>query len=269
MIHLIRNMAFGDVLWLEPVVRYLTERDHRVNVVTYFPTIFDGFPSPLLSVNHLHPLPEEHLLIHMNYEETPSRHILESYRANANAPDMELTYPRLYLSEAEKQPPVSGKYVVLHLEKNPYVNHRNVYGVQWEKVVDAIEQLGMRTIQISKSRTAIYGQWEPLSDWREMMSLIYHAKYFIGIDSGPSHIATAFGIPSLLFFGSVNPAYRHLPTFRGIFLQGFCEYPQCYHKVISPRGQPCRFVGDTGIPPCCVHTTDKVIETFLQLQSMF
>jgi len=40
---------------------------------------------------------------------------------------------------------------------------------------------------------------------RRTMSLISGAKLFIGNDSGPAHIAAAFGVPSLVFFGASDP----------------------------------------------------------------
>jgi ADP-heptose:LPS heptosyltransferase len=100
------------------------------------------------------------------------------------------------------------------------------------------------------------------------MQLINHCRLFIGLDSGPSHIAASLGKPSLIFFSSVNPAFRHFAeNFHGVFLQQPCEFAGCYHEVTGGKGQPCRFVGDAGIPPCTVHTAESVINaiaTFLE-----
>ena len=95
---------------------------------------------------------------------------------------------------------------------------------------------------------------------REMISLINGSSFFIGIDSGPSHIAASLGIPALIFFGAVNPSYRHFSQlFKGSFLQQYCEFAGCYHEQVSATGVECRLVGDNGIPKCSLHTTEYVI----------
>jgi len=43
----------------------------------------------------------------------------------------------------------------------------------------------------------------PLAD---VKSLIAATQLFIGNDSGPAHIAAAFGVPSVVLFGSSDPA---------------------------------------------------------------
>src|SRR5262249_61987515 len=42
----------------------------------------------------------------------------------------------------------------------------------------------------------------PLSEVKSLMS---GAQLFIGNDSGPAHIAAAFGVPSVVLFGPSNP----------------------------------------------------------------
>jgi ADP-heptose:LPS heptosyltransferase len=43
----------------------------------------------------------------------------------------------------------------------------------------------------------------PLAD---VISLMAVAQLFVGNDSGPAHIAAAFGVPSIVLFGPSNPA---------------------------------------------------------------
>lgn len=264
MINLIRLRGFGDVIWVEPVVRRLIDLGKQVNVLTLNPEALLHFPSPNFHLNKKIGSYLSEPIHFMNYENTPKRHILESYRSAARVSEMELSYPRIYLTEQEKVPLLNGRYVVLHLEPTDQ-NFRKVHGVEWDRVVGEIRKRGLEVIQISLKNEQIYGTRIPLKNWRQIMSLIYHAAYFIGCDSGPSHIAASLNIPSLLFFGSVNPAYRHLSSFRGLFLQGTCLHQHCYHEVISICGQPCRIVGDAGEPPCCTFTTKKVLEAIDRL----
>lgn len=266
MIHIHRLYGFGDVLWIEPIVRHFLQHGQKVNVLTPYYEIFENYPSPHLLLNEmfLYSSNDKIIDLNMSYEKNTHIHFLEAFRMAAGVPEMELSYPRLHLSDEEKKPLVCGDYIVLHLEKNR-CNFRNVYGIEWEKVINHLKSLGMKVVQISQSGENIFGEHLTMKNWRQIMTLIYRAKYFIGIDSGPSHIAAAFGIPALLFFGSVNPAYRHLKTFKGIFLQGFCKHPHCFHEDIC--GKPCKIVGNKGIPPCCRQTTEKVLEALHALMT--
>ena len=97
------------------------------------------------------------------------------------------------------------------------------------------------------------------------MSLVYNADLFIGHDSGPSHIAAALEIPSVIFFGSVNPYFRHLDNNKKVFMQSPCPFAHCYHEIPNSLGQPCRLVGHREAPPCCIHTTDQVIEAITKV----
>ena len=279
MLHIKRHMAFGDVLWIEPVVRHFLNLSHKVNVVTSYPEVFENSPHLGLTVNNslrynvdyaldrvrgLMNFKKHVINLDLAYELHPKMHILEAYFKAAKINPIELSYPRIYLTNLEKQAIIPGDYVVLHIEEN-LRNSRNVYSVDWNKVIAYFKSLGIDVVQISKNRNNIYGRWIETKNFREVMSLIYNSKYFIGLDSGPSHIAAAFGIPSIIFFGSINPAFRHLKSFKGIFLQSSCEYAHCYHEVVG-CGPPCRIVGDKGIPKCCTHTTEEIIEAIDQLR---
>ena len=43
----------------------------------------------------------------------------------------------------------------------------------------------------------------------EMMSLLRGAEVFVGNDSGPAHVAAAFGVPCVVIFGSSNSRVWH------------------------------------------------------------
>lgn len=268
MIHIKRTRAIGDVIWTEPIVRHFTDQGKRVNIVTHYPEIFENYPSEHLVINE--PIFQENrkkadsfenrfVDLDMAYEENPKMHILQAYQKQALIQGMDLCYPKLHLSKEEQRSLFSQDYAVLHLERNS-LNFRNVYGIDWQEVVGFLQKLGLIVLQISHIGKDTYGQWVQTESLRKIMSVIYNSKLFIGLDSGPSHIAASLGIPSILFFGSVNPRFRHLHSFNGIILQSPCPSAHCYHEVISHRGQPCRFVNHHEAPPCCIQSTGKVLE---------
>jgi len=101
---------------------------------------------------------------------------------------------------------------------------------------------------------------------RELIALCYHASYFIGIDSGPSHIAASLQIPSLIFFGAINPFNRHFPElFRGILLKQPCEYDDDQTAALDKRCISCKRSNDPNTALCCVYSTEEVLSKIQQL----
>lgn len=70
----------------------------------------------------------------------------------------------------------------------------------------------------------------------ELMALMKHFRLFVTNDSGPMHIATAFGVPTLAIFG---------PTTKEL---GFFPYGEG-NRVVEVKGLPCR--------PCALHGGKK------------
>ncbi|MCL2888066.1 MAG: lipopolysaccharide heptosyltransferase II [Elusimicrobia bacterium] len=70
----------------------------------------------------------------------------------------------------------------------------------------------------------------------DLMALMRHFKLFITNDSGPMHIATAFGVPTLAIFGPTTKELGFFPYGKG-------------HRVIEVKGLECR--------PCALHGGKK------------
>ncbi len=274
-VYVVRKRALGDVLWIEPVVRQLAATNKKVIVYTKYPDLFLNYPlsnvvfkSKIGFFEKLLWKAESFLKaslfvidLEMASEKNPRIHFLHAYQQKAGLP-MVMEYPKLYLSKEESKPAATSqrKYVLLHLESLTDKNYRKVYGVNWEDITKNLESKGFLIVQIGKESLNIPGTIHVKTSIREMISLINKSSFFIGIDSGPSHIASALGIPSLIFFGAVNPDLRHFRNlFKGYFLQQYCEYAGCYHETISVSGPSCRLVGDGGIPKCSLHTTEYVL----------
>ena len=281
MIHIVRNNAFGDVLWVEPVARHFIDKGNIVNILTWKHEVFNNYPSDRLYVNHPLPkwqksilkrvsIPGLPKLINLNgaYESRPQVHFLQAYFDKAGITDTPLSPPKLYLNNKEKISLYSEKYVVLHIETHS-INSRNVYGVNWTQVVKYLQNKGIKVIQLSKSGANVFCERYDAKDFRDVMRLLYNCTFFIGVDSGPSHIAACFDKPSIIFFGSVNPLFRHLTSNNKIFLQQDCKYAHCYHEVTKNASVTCKLAGEQGVPPCCLHSTELVINKIDQLYKNF
>lgn len=270
----------GDVLWTEPIVKELATRNKKIVLFTQFPDLFRNYPLQNVRIRKIPSDLYRTILKILNffsgkkiyhkldgiYEAMPKMHMLHAYQRYFSLPQKN-EYPTLYLTGDEKKP-IDGlpkNYVVIHLDANMTLNYRKVYGVDWNEIVMHLRSKGFSVIVTGH-------QVEPLNDaimyngsLRQLIQLIYNCRFFIGMDSGPSHIAASLQKPSLIFFGSVNPVYRQFPEiFKGFFLQQPCEYAGCYHEVISGEGQPCKLVGNTGIPKCSLHTNEYV-ENYIDL----
>lgn len=268
----------GDVLWLEPVLNQLSKKHKRVYLYTRFEELFNNYPIKNVFVKPIPPGWFRAILKLLNfislqkkyyrldgicYESFPKMHILHAYQQYFNLPLTNI-YPKLYLNKQEQEnvKELTAKYVIIHLEPNAQLNFRNVYGVSWENIVDHIKNKGYQVVLIGNNPIPIKNATIYKSSIRGLIQIIQHCSFFIGVDSGPSHIAASLQKPSIIFFGSVNLNFRHFTNlFKGFFLQQPCEFAGCYHEVISSQGQPCKLVGNNGIPKCCVHSDELVKNT--------
>jgi ADP-heptose:LPS heptosyltransferase len=278
LVFLVRKMALGDVLWIEPVVRQLASTHKRVIVYTRYPELFLNYPLANVRftdrlrlvekvwrfVGKTLPFTRLHIGLDRSYENNQKVHFLSAYQQAAGLP-ITREYPRLYLSKAEEEfrpkEAGTGKYVVVHLESAATQNFRKVYGVEWEKIVSSLAERAFTVIQTGKDPAPIPGAVVVKGNIRDMIALIRGASFFVGLDSGPSHIAAALGVPALIFFGAINPDCRHFrDLLRGQILQQPCECAGWYHETNVHVGSSCSLIGDGGVPKCALHTTGHVLE---------
>jgi len=273
--YLIRKRQIGDVIWIEPLIRELAKRHKKIIVFTKYNDLFKNYPCPnvifknklnfleLLITKIEHLLKSKFISINLNmaYERNSKKHFLHAYQEKVGLPYTS-EYPKIYLSTEESETNLvsSSKYVILHLESLSDRNYRKVNGVNWEEVVFNIKKRGFEVFILGKNPVSIVGATKISTNLRELISILSKSSFFIGIDSGPSHIAASLSVPSLIFFGAVKPEYRHFKNlFKGITLQQPCEFAGCYHEVRATKGPPCKLVSDKGIPKCSIHSTSSVI----------
>jgi ADP-heptose:LPS heptosyltransferase len=76
--------------------------------------------------------------------------------------------------------------------------------------------------------------WINMLDLTEMVALLEHANVFVGIDSGPLHIATALGIPSVGLFGPTEGRLIMHPRARATVATGIASCLGCHHALTGP-----------------------------------
>ncbi len=73
----------------------------------------------------------------------------------------------------------------------------------------------------------------------DLIAVIGNAAASVGIDSFPAHIAQAFGVPSVVFFGSVHPQSRLWPDAPSWPLVAQLSCIGCYHLHLEPSAPFC------------------------------
>ena len=271
--YIIRKRALGDVLWIEPVIAALAAKNKKLIVHTKYNALFENYPFTNVTFKEKLSFFEKLLVriegllgtkivsinLDKSYEQNPTVHFLNAYQTKAGLPAIN-QYPNIFISEKEKKNRIiDGKYLVLHLESFASKPFRQIYGVDWTRVIEHLTIMGFKVVQIGVNDKPLPGAITVKTTLRELISLIYNCRFFIGLDSGPSHIAAALGKPAIIFFGAVNPFLRHFPDlFKGILVKQPCEYDGAA-TTLNYETLECTQTNKAGAPQCCIYTTDFVI----------
>lgn len=264
-----RSGAMGDVIMAEPILEYYHNKGFEVWLDTpkQFHNLFNTHYFPVR-----HGRPEENcrsINLDMGYEIRPNQPALKSYYEMCGITDGVMRNSKLR-HEIYPQTKFFDKYIVLHIDTTT-IPHRDIHGVDWIEIVEYLENKGYKVFQIGKRQHNSVADYFNTCTENLLMHLIAGADLFIGIDSGCAQIAVALDIPSVIYFGSVNPEYRYTDFKKIKIIQNKCpiEKDGCYHKVISVKGQDCEV--DIKYPPCCTHDTEEIINsinTFIESEKI-
>jgi hypothetical protein len=265
-----RSGAMGDIIMIEPVIAELLNQGF--NVVLDIPIeAWDIYRDYKPRIKHISQfdsgrIPYLDFNLDMVYESNQKRPYLESYFTAVGINNPVLRNSRLYpMYPIDKK--LFNKYVVLHIDERPTA-YRNVYGIKWEVVIRRLNSLGYHVIQVGA------GAFNPVKGAIGMNTptigflkwVIGTADLFIGVDSGPAHLAVAQNVASVIFFGSVTPEkiYADFTRIEPITVSCPIARDGCWH-LGTTNGVECQ-VG-TEIPPCCMYDTDTVIDKIMEFNS--
>ncbi len=114
-------------------------------------------------------------------------------------------------------------YVVLHCSSNQPTKDWQVY--HWERLVEClINELDLDVVEVGlKSQMTIsnprYHNLCGKYSLIETAEIIRNAYFYIGIDSGPAHLANAVGTYGILLFGKLNTFEKYMP-YSGAYQNG-------------------------------------------------
>jgi heptosyltransferase-3 len=113
--------------------------------------------------------------------------------------------PSVFVEQAKIKLPFEGNYWVLH-RKSTDIN-REWKDEHWIQLLDLLTiDYGIHVVEIGTNDPLEYSNKNFLNlvgktSIEETCMLIKSARFFLGIDSGPTHIANAFQIPALILCG--------------------------------------------------------------------
>jgi hypothetical protein len=267
-----RTGALGDVIAVEPLLHYFSKKGYRVILDTLLDNYkyFNGHYYPIEFVSMVDQRILDNAITYnldMSYESMPTKNHLQSYYEFCGIKYYILEKPKLtlpfYIDKTTILFPQD--YVVLHYDKRPQPS-RNI-DVNFELIVSFFIKWGYNVIQVGRGEHEVYNGVIFMNTLEPDMVkyLVAGASYFIGCDSGVSHVARAFGIKSIIFSGSVDLNLVHNDLndqFVDVLWlhnhdKKVCDKPFCWHSEISTVGVECYL--DSANPPCSKFNTMEVI----------
>lgn len=114
-------------------------------------------------------------------------------------------YPHIYLEKGAKNTHLQKPYWIIHRKSNAQM--RDWQDSSWCRLIDQIiAENDVHVIEIGVIEPLAYQspRFKSLvgkTSLHETLQIIREAEYFIGVESGPAHIANAFRIPALILCG--------------------------------------------------------------------
>jgi ADP-heptose:LPS heptosyltransferase len=269
-----RWASLGDVCMTEPILHYYWQKGYRV-ILDTLPQFYELFRNHYFPVEYYgsfnQRVKHEYLNLDMSYESDPQKLHLKAYYEFAGISESEqiIRNPRLNYYADEKMRLFPQKYVCIHVD-NRNEPSRNCYGIEWAKVIKAIEDKGYLAIQIGKNEHEKTGAIEVATLAEPMMAYaIAGCELMLAVDSGPANVAVALGRKLIVFHGSVNPDYIW-PDQTNIRVitnhkkeEPLCQDVYCWHSEIGCTGKECYL--NALKPPCVQFKTEDVITAINEL----
>jgi ADP-heptose:LPS heptosyltransferase len=215
----------GDNVCHEPAIRAIREKypDAELTIATLYPAIFAGYPFVDKVIPYQRGQNEKHENYDLHFYRDEIKHPPHFVDHLAVVAGVELKdrIPKLSVSEVEVSTVIE-KFgidfniptIIIHAE--PTTTNRQWRIDRWKMLClklssdFQIVQVGVRKSTIRCNYVhSLVGK----TSLREMMIMVSMCKLVICVDSGIAHIATAFGVPNVVLFGTADPLSLCHPGF--------------------------------------------------------
>ncbi|WP_118186166.1 glycoside hydrolase family 99-like domain-containing protein [Paraburkholderia phosphatilytica] len=151
--------------------------------------------------------------------------LLEAFSMGAGLPKLS-SPPRLYLGAAQKRAVdalgLPAQYCVIHRESNnldkDWTRENWQTLARWiaNEVKLPIVEIGVRKGDAPSPLAGLATDLTNRTSILETAEVIRRARFFIGVDSGPSHLANAVGTPGIVLLGRMG-AFRQYTPYTGLY----------------------------------------------------
>jgi len=269
-----RAMALGDVIMTTPIVRGLWNQYQgqcQIDVSTAYPAVYAHSPY----VTNLSPQGQYDQVYNLDlaYERNPHQHSIESYVQLVwpQVADIDLSTELWTTSDQADQ--VSNlalsNYIVLHLRRDGWPS-KNIPLAIWTAIIVRILETTTCDIVLVGARSDLAVDFDPrIKNFIDRLSLqelklvIEAAEVFVGVDSGPMHVALTTSTPTVALFTAALPQYRGaiMPNQKFTAITTLSECRGCLHRRPPPvTTYSCEYP-----EPHCINNWDlDLIETTIQ-----
>ena len=259
--------AMGDVVAIEPVMKHFHKLGHPIILDSPYYSLFARHFYPIKDYKNFDHARIKHRLIDLNsaYEVKPKQPHLKSYFEVSGATDYKLERPQLRY-QVDDATRLFKRYCVIHIDDRDTI-HRNINGVDWRKVKNFIEDLGITVIQIGKGEHENVGLHLNTVNELFLMWVLGGMEFGIFVDSGPACIAVALNKKAIISFGSVNSDFIHPDLSNVQVIQSKCPIDKdgCWSEHPGTRGSECAVDNHNGVPPCTLIPTQTIIEAIKRI----
>ena len=204
-----RRAALGDVIMSTGVVRELKRRYQcDIDVATEYPNVFDNSPH-VRAIYHTNAMPDTanyDLYINLDdaYELNPLNHYVDSYFYRAfGTSDVDNKNPEIFINDFDQdivssflQDNELDRYIVIHIRQWCWPL-KNMSWDTWYSVFEKLftERTDFKIVCVGTAQDG-FVEHPLFVDARDKLNiqqqklLMDHAECFVGIDSGPYHIAS-------------------------------------------------------------------------------
>lgn len=260
-----RQAAHGDVLIASSVASAIKDKfpDCKITFSTNCPEVVYNNPwIDRVTEERSERLFDWYVNLDMISEYRPNTNILTSF-----AESIGVKQEKCQLFIHTEKIDVPKEYMVVHAGKTLWAG-RNWSDIKFNTICKKIKEKNIPIICVGTEtdhKTLCDLDLRGKTSIHQLAYVIKNAKFFIGIDSFPMHIAQVFDIPSVVFFGSIKPDTRIIKNnIKPVVAEGL-SCLGCHHRQTTPC--PVTSVCELGVQECINNVSTekfwKVVETII------